>query len=489
MKHMNKRMHLRLMAGLTLAACCASPVNAGGKRLPDKVVVERLAAYFEQSLRQQDKAIKEGREAFTGYRWDRPPFPADGSLKTRDTGRMSALTWVAWREANRRVSPADNAGLPPLGPLAESKGAAWVLPPSLEPNATMSFYWGRKDSTADTARTALPLFLYLHGSGPRDSEWATGKRLALRFDDAPSAWFIPRIPNEGGYYRWWQLAKQYAWERLLRLALCDPQIDPNRLYVFGISEGGYGSQRLASFYADYWAAAGPMAGGEPLRNAPPENCANIGFSLLTGERDRGFYRNVLTLRAKEVFDSLRQAALSGGDSMLFIHRIALQKGMGHGIDYSPDTPWLKTFRRNPCPRHVVWEDFAMDGRHRRAFYNISIEQRPAGADGARTAYTMDIGGDTIRLTVSKVAYTVVERDPTWGIELKTTKQYSPAHGGRIKVFLNRQLVRPDRKVVVMVNGAVRFEGKPAVSLGNLAESCLLWGDPCRLFPAAVTVSY
>jgi len=83
----------------------------------------------------------------------------------------------------------------------------------------------------------------------------------------------------------------------------------------------------------------------------------------------------------------------------------------------------------------------------------------------------------------------VERDPTWGIELKTTKQYSPAHGGRIKVFLNRQLVRPDRKVVVMVNGAVRFEGKPAVTLGNLAESCLLWGDPCRLFPAAVTVSY
>lgn len=41
----------------------------------------------------------------------------------------------------------------------------------------------------------------------------------------------------------------------------------------------------------------------------------------------------------------------------------------------------------------------------------------------------------------------------------------------------------------MVNGAVRFEGKPAVTLGNLAESSLLWVDPCLLFPAAVTVSY
>ena len=90
------------------------------------------------------------------------------------------------------------------------------------------------------------------------------------------------------------MAKQFAWERLLRQALAEGNVDANRLYVFGISEGGYGSQRLASFYADYWAAAGPMAGGEPLKNAPIENCANIGFSFLTGADDTGFYRNILT---------------------------------------------------------------------------------------------------------------------------------------------------------------------------------------------------
>ena len=65
-------------------------------------------------------------------------------------------------------------------------------------------------------------------------------------------------PNEGDYYRWWQVAKQFAWEKLIRQALVEGNVDANRLYVFGISEGGYGSQRLASFYADYWAAAGPM---------------------------------------------------------------------------------------------------------------------------------------------------------------------------------------------------------------------------------------
>jgi len=116
-----------------------------------------------------------------------------------------------------------------------------------------------------------------------------------------SLYFIPQIPNEGDYYRWWQVAKQFAWEKLIRQALVEGNVDANRLYVFGISEGGYGSQRLASFYADYWAAAGPMAGGEPLKNAPVENCANIGFSFLTGADDTGFYRNILTYYTQIAF--------------------------------------------------------------------------------------------------------------------------------------------------------------------------------------------
>ena len=136
------------------------------------------------------------------------------------------------------------------------------------------------------------------------SEWSTGLNICRNFDDAPSVYFIPQIPNEGEYYRWWQKAKQFAWEKLLRQSLLLGKIDPNRVYVFGISEGGYGSQRLASFYADYWAAAGPMAGGEPLKNAPAENCSNIAFSLRTGDKDTGFYRNTLTGYVLEAFDSL-----------------------------------------------------------------------------------------------------------------------------------------------------------------------------------------
>ena len=73
----------------------------------------------------------------------------------------------------------------------------------------------------------------------------------------PLGLFHSPHPRTGPWYRWYQASKQWAWEKLLQHALASPDIDPLRLYVFGISEGGYGSQRLASYYADYWAAAGP----------------------------------------------------------------------------------------------------------------------------------------------------------------------------------------------------------------------------------------
>ena len=47
-----------------------------------------------------------------------------------------------------------------------------------------------------------------------------------------------------------------------------------------------------------------MAGGEPLKNAPIENCANIGFSFLTGADDTGFYRNILTYKVGQPSEPL-----------------------------------------------------------------------------------------------------------------------------------------------------------------------------------------
>jgi predicted esterase len=444
------------------------------------------------------------------------PYAHPKRLKQKQLDAVAASVWQAWQAA---LSASTAEHLAPLTPLSVQQASSWAIPSELEPHAVMQYYYGFKTdsaafvspttstltakATTETTSTEttidnpsndktpstvapsdkLPLFIYLHGSGPSIIEWTNGINMAQKFADAPSAWFIPRIPNEGEYYRWWQVGKQYAWEKLLREVMAGDAVDPDRICLLGISEGAYGSQRLASFYADYLAAAGPMAGGEPLKNAPAENCANIAFSLLTGERDAGFYRNMLTRTTLAAFDSL--AAAHPGQ---YLHRIELVPERGHFLDYSVMTPWLRGFVRNPYPKQFCWEDFEMDGRRRQGFYNLLIEARPDAT--ARTRYEFSVEeGNVVRLTVDNVAYTTTQTDPQWGIELTFAKSYAPAAKGTIRIFLNDSLVDLSKPVTVIVNGTKRFEGKVKPSLEDMALSCAAYGDPRRVFPASVVVNY
>ena len=445
---------------------------------------KKVKNVFLQNLKAQQKELEKGKETFANNKgaWNHTASVTELQevVDEKDIDSYQQMVWKAWQDANKELK---EEKIITMDDLQKGNNSTWTLPSSLEPNAILPYYYGRKENTS----SSLPLFLYLHGSGPKQQEWETGLKLAHLFKDSPSAYFIPQIPNEGEYYRWWQLAKQFAWEKLLRQTLTSGQVDANRLYVFGISEGGYGSQRLASFYADYWAAAGPMAGGEPLKNAPVENCANIGFSFLTGADDMGFYRNILTHYTQVAFDSAQLAhPLSADGKPLFRHRIHLLPGMQHSIDYRLTTPWLKNFTRNPYPKTVLWEDFEMDGRHRSGFYNLQVMARPSEA---RTYYDMNIEGNVIHLNISNVEYTCTQKDKQWGIEMKFNRSYSNATGGKLRIYLNKQLIDMSQPVTIIVNGKPTFEGIVKANLKNLVTSCAEYFDPCRVYPASVDIDY
>lgn len=420
--------------------------------------LSQMQDYFEQTL--------------THQRVDNIP---QKPISQKQISLMQQQVWQAWKAANAKVTTNRLLPTDSLGNTTD----AWTLPDSLEPHARMPYYYGAKGACPTQG---YPLFIYLHGSGPKAQEWSTGLALAKYFADAPSIYFIPQIPNEGEWYRWWQRSKQYAWENLLRQALLRPDIDANRLYVFGISEGGYGSQRLASFYADYWAAAGPMAGGEPLVNAPVENLGNIGFSLRTGADDRGFYRNLLTRYTREALDSLEHLNPAG-----YRHKIELISGKQHFIDYSVTTPWLAHFKRTPYPTQFCWEDFEMDGRHRQGFYNLCVLHRPC--DSLRTRYDFCVEDNVVTMSIEDVHYATLERDPMFGIQLKSSRTYTTSHGGRLTLFLDDHLIDPKRPVKVIVNGKVVYNKRLHANLAHMLHSVSTFADPERIYPYAVNIRY
>lgn len=420
-----------------------------------------------QSIRNHFIEILEGHnKSFTG----------DEKLKWSEVEGKRSEIWQAWREANAAF---EEDKLPALRELTNADTIYWPLPQNLEPNAVMPYYWGTK---GEKPQNGWPLYWYIHGSGPKTHEWRTGYILCQRFADAPSLYFIPQIPNEREYYRWWQKAKLFAWERLLRQAFLNDAIDAKRIYLFGISEGGYGSQRLASYYADYLAAAGPMAGGEIPSDAPAENCGHIGFSLRTGANDYMFARHTLTARTNELLDNLERTY--PGE---YQHWVELIPERGHSIDYSPTTPWLGQFTRMVNPKHFVWEDFAMDGIYRRGFYNIAIHERDTIGGNQRTRYEMTITDNTIDLTIEHVTYEVTEREPHWNIPIKHTKHYRPVSEGRITLYLAPDMVDMNKKVRVVVNGKQVFHGKLKPNTQHLINSCATFFDPLRLYPTALDI--
>ena len=209
---------------------------------------------------------------------------------------------------------------------------------------------------------------------------------------------------------------------------------------------------------------------------------NIAFSLRTGDKDTGFYRNTLTGYVLEAFDSLAHQHPG-----YFTHKIELIPGMGHSIDYRPTTPWLKQYVRNPYPKYVSWENFEMDGLYRKGFYNLYVKEKSDEEGKSRTYYEMSISGNHISLKVDDVVYEATEKDQRWGIEMKFAKKYVQAHKGKVVIYLCDELVDLTEKVTLTVNGKKVFEGKVKADLKNMVNSCAVFFDPQRLYPAAIEV--
>ena len=349
-----------------------------------------------------------------------------------------------------------------------------------------------------------PLVLFLHGAGERGSDNEKqlfhGSQMWLNpvnREEYPAFVLFPQCP-ESGYWAYADRLSSFEPDQmpadvplssvfatlkaLLDTYLAMPQVDKHRIYVFGISEGGYGSQSLASFYADYWAGAGPMAGGEPLINAPVENLAHVPLSFLTGDRDFMFYRHLLTKTTGEKLDSMQHIHPNE-----YKHRVDLIPGMGHSIDYTPTTPWLAQHKRNAQPRHFIWENLEMDGLKRNAFYNLQVLEE---TDAFRTQYEFTANGDnSIDIKVDAIKYNTTWKDPRWGIDMLFSKDLTPAQHGRLRIYLSDTLADLGKKVTIRINGKEVFHGKVKSSKKTQKQARELWNDPMRDFKHAVEVNW
>lgn len=410
----------------------------------------------------RQRATSQAQEWFAAAAGQKPRAPVFAGTLSADNAR--ALVPLLWRA---RCDAARAAKVQPLQ-LPEGEGAVATSEPATIAvgDKEFPFVIVRRGERPDDG---WPLFLCMHGGGGNGRakgphawnvntrEWQAQRMLAQRYYEPAGLYFVPRMADDR-LGRWWHDHNQVAFDRVIDAALLLHGVDPDRVYLTGISEGGYGAIRFAGNLPDRFAAIGGMAAAEPLGTSPPENMRNVAFRIDIGERDTQFDRVGLARRMGERLDELRAADPEG-----YLHVVNVQKGKGHGIDYRPTPRWLAQHTRRSRPDRVVWTVRRFHRRVALQRYWLALdaapEQLPASLD-ARIERT-DAGG---RVTV-------------------TTRGFA----GRLRIRLDDELLDLDRPITVVVDGEERVPVTVQRSLEVMLRTLAQRADPRACYCAELVV--
>jgi len=106
-----------------------------------------------------------------------------------------------------------------------------------------------------------PMILFLHGAGERGSDLRKVKKhgppkIVEKRKDFPFIVVSPQCPQDD----WWT-EKAEVLIHLLDDIVSRYDVDTDRIYLTGLSMGGYGTWSLASAYPERFAATAPICGG------------------------------------------------------------------------------------------------------------------------------------------------------------------------------------------------------------------------------------
>jgi predicted peptidase len=179
----------------------------------------------------------------------------------------------------------------------------------------------------------VPLILFLHGAGESGSDPALLRRqgLPLLVEERPDFPFAVLSPQSRGQWG----VDLAAVGLLLDAVLSEPReglcLDPERVYLTGISMGGFGAWHLGTVLPEAFAAVVPICGYGPARlGYPARVCllAEVPVWAFHGASDP-----VVPARASvELVEALKAC---GGDALL-----TLYPGVGHDS-------WTRTYA-NPA---------------------------------------------------------------------------------------------------------------------------------------------
>ncbi len=310
---------------------------------------------------------------------------------------------------------------------------------------------------------------YLHGGVSRPDPWRKGGEWWRRFDRFDGMDQISVFPASWRDSLWWESSQIENVAAILDRIKTTYNVDEDRVFLYGVSDGGTGVYYHAMKAPTIWAAFFPFIGHPSvLANSATgvegemfeSNLAGKALYIVNGETDR-LYPAARVLPYVEAF---RQE----GATIVFRARPG-----GHNTRWwNRESPRMEAFMnehpRDPLPDRLVWatEDVRHFGRVHWLLVDALADGRPAG--GLFTHH-------------APFGQVVVERE---GNVFHVTAQGVE----RYRLLLSPDVVDFAEPVKVVTNGAVSFEGLVATSVETLLTWAARDNDRTLLFGAELTIT-
>jgi hypothetical protein len=430
-----------------------------------------------------------------------PVFPRQESLTTGDTAAIRSALWADYKTAAIELGwdkeIAGNTELPKLPTMAELNAMPAEKRPKIPPFTASVIPCGDETmpyllfSRGERPEKGWPLFFQTHGGGSTDQklpgphawpvntrDWKSQVGVCL-FSLPEGMYFVPRMANDNKG-RWWMKHNHIAFDKLIRRAILFRDVDPNRIYMMGISEGAYGTEAMTPFWADRFAGGCAMAGGAG-GGERFYNLRNTAFRSDNGRGDTMFKRVELARQAHDFLARLKKEDPEGYD-----HALAIQEGRGHGIDYKPGPAWIASKTRDPRPTKIHWFNFALDGQRRTDFSWLSLAKAPE----RDTLITAEVNRGENRIEIRALINPpeVEDEKPVYAQSTPPpVENRIPYTGNKLTVHLDDDLLDLDKPVTILVNGKEVFNGKVGRRADHMADDIARHGDPGRIFPARVEI--
>jgi predicted esterase len=313
---------------------------------------------------------------------------------------------------------------------------------------------------------AYPLVICLHGAGFDGSSYLDrwqprlGERYLLACPTMEAA-------------AWWTPKAQELVLAVQREVMRNYHVDPDRVFLSGMSNGGIGTYLIGLNHVDRFAALIPMAGALPDPLLPLlDNARATPFYIIHGSKDQ-----VIPVKFSQ---TVRAYLMKQGYSVVYREHDQVHPMAGGHFFPREELPalvdWLETQRRIHTPKKIT---IVRDRDHAGRSYWIRIDE----IDPEVGSFWLSEQNPEETRHLAEGLYARMDAKIVPGNRIEVTAQ----HVRRYTVLLNDQLVDMNHPVRIVTNGKLSFEGKIVPDAGVLLEEARRRPDTGDLVLAAVEI--